>query len=174
MLNEVYVTDKLRLIKEVNMRTIAHNTMFEDIFNELNRVAIGFEPTLRRLNDVKNNFSTNTTGYPPYDLEKIDENHYRISLAVAGFKDTDLEVELHDDQLRITGEKKEDQTGDYIYRGIASRAFTRIFHIADHVRVDDVRLENGLLTIDLVREVPESMKPRRLSINGPRVIDAKL
>ncbi len=154
------------------MRNVTANTMFDELFNELSRVAIGFEPTIRRLHDVKNTFTSN--GYPPYDLEQVAENHYRITLAVAGFTADDIDIDLHDNQLNIIGEKKTDQTGDYIYRGIASRAFTRVFHIADHVKVDAVSLENGLLTVDLIREVPESMKPRKIPINANRVIDAKL
>jgi molecular chaperone IbpA len=149
-------------------------TLFDEMFNELNRVAIGFEPTIRRLHDVKNTFTSGSTGYPPYDLEQVAENHYRITLAVAGFTEADLDIELNDNRLDITGEKKTDETHDYIYRGIASRAFTRVFHIADHVRVDNVALENGLLTIDLIREVPESMKPRKIPINTTKVIDSSI
>jgi molecular chaperone IbpA len=145
-------------------------TLFDELFNELNRVSVGFEPTIRRLHDVRNTFTSSSNGYPPYDLEQVSENHYRITLAVAGFIVDDLDIELHDNQLKISGEKKTDQTGDYIYRGIASRAFTKVFHIADHVKVDGVSLENGLLTIDLIREVPESLKPRKIMINQPKAI----
>jgi molecular chaperone IbpA len=155
------------------MRNIATaNSMFDELFSELNRFAIGFEPTIRRLHDVRNTSTSN--GFPPYDLEQVSENYYRITLAVAGFTETDLDIELHENQLKITGEKKSDQIRDYIYRGIASRAFTRVFHIADHVRVDLISLENGLLTINLVREVPESMKPRKLLINATKVIDSSI
>lgn len=146
-------------------------TLLDEVFNELNRVAIGFEPTLRRLNHVKNTFTAGSTGYPPYDLERVAENHYRIALAVAGFAQDDLDIELHDDQLKITGEKRSTEARDYIHQGIASRAFTRVFHIADHVRVSGVALADGLLTIDLVREVPESMKPRKIPINATQAIE---
>lgn len=149
------------------------NGLFDEIFNELNRVAIGFEPTIRRLTDVKNSFAATASTYPPYDLEKVDDNHYRISLAVAGFTEADLDLELHDNQLKITGEKRMDETHDYIYRGIASRAFTKVFHIADHVKVSAVSLENGLLTVDLVREIPEALKPRKIPITTNKVIEAQ-
>lgn len=152
---------------------ITANGLFEDLMRDLNRVAIGFEPTIRRLHDVQNSFTTGSNGYPPYDLEMIGEDHYRITLAVAGFTHGDLDIEVRDNQLAISGETKSKGDGtQYVFKGIANRAFTRVFHLADHVRIDDARLENGLLTVDLVREVPEALKPRKITINGPKVIEA--
>jgi molecular chaperone IbpA len=157
------------------MRNVtATKSLIDEMFSELNRVAIGFEPTIRRLHDVKNAHTMNSNGYPPYDLEQISENHYRITLAVAGFTDADLDIELHDNQLKITGDKNTDESRDYIHRGIASRAFTRVFHVADHVRVESVALENGLLTLDLFREVPESMRPRKIPISNTKTIEGKI
>lgn len=148
---------------------------FEDLFRDLNRVAIGFEPTIRRLHDVQSNSTGGNSGYPPYDLELISDDHYRITLAVAGFTLADLDVETHDNQLIITGEiQNKDEERQYVYRGIANRAFKRVFHLADHVRVETAKLENGLLTIDLIREVPEALKPRKIEIAGQTLIEAKM
>lgn len=160
------------------MRNVVNaNTIFDELFRDLNRVAIGFEPTIRKLNDVQNNFSNTSTGYPPYDLEMIGEDHYRVTLAVAGFTREDLDVETFDNQLVISGDiKSKDESRQYVYKSIASRAFKRIFHLADHVRIENASLANGLLTIDLVREVPEALKPRKIAITSPEptVIDAQL
>lgn len=150
--------------------TLTASNLFEDLFRDLNRVAIGFEPTIRRLHDVQN--SSSATGFPPYDLEMVNENHYRITLAVAGFTKDDLDIETVDNQLIISGEilnKGEDK--QYIFRGIASRSFKRVFHLAEHVRIDNAGLKDGLLTIDCVREVPEALKPRKIEIGETKLID---
>lgn len=145
------------------------NDIFEDIFKDLNRIAIGFEPTFRRLTDVKNNSS----GYPPYDLEQIGDDHYRITLAVAGFTEQDLDIQLTDNQLTISGDIKSSQTHVWLHKSIATRAFTRVFHLADHVKVRGANLENGLLTVDLYREIPEELKPRKIEIQVKNnIIDA--
>ena len=109
--------------------------------------------------------------YPPYNIEKTGENAYRVTLAVAGFGESDLSIEAKESTLTVKGEKKaEAQEGaDVLYRGIASRAFERRFQLADHVEVKGASLENGLLHIDLVREIPEAAKPRAIAINGSKV-----
>ena len=107
------------------------------------------------------------SGYPPYNIERTAENAYRISLAVAGFTDADLSIEAKENRLTIRGEKQtndEEQTGEVLYRGIAARTFERNYQLADHVEVKGARLENGLLHVDLVREIPEAMKPRAIPI----------
>ena len=107
------------------------------------------------------------SGYPPYNIERAAENAYRISLAVAGFTDADLSIEAKENRLTIRGEKQtndEEQSGEVLYRGIAARTFERNFQLADHVEVKGARLENGLLHVDLVREIPEAMKPRAIPI----------
>ena len=107
------------------------------------------------------------SGYPPYNIERTTENAYRISLAVAGFTDADLSIEAKENRLTIRGEKQtndEEQTGEVLYRGIAARAFERSYQLADHVEVKGASLENGLLHVDLVREIPEAMKPRAIRI----------
>lgn len=146
-------------------------TTFDELFRDLNRVAIGFEPTIRKLHDVHNAFAASATGYPPYDLEMVAEDRYRITLAVAGFSTTDLEMEVNENQLVISGEIQDKQEGrQYLYRSIASRSFKRVFHLADHVKVEGAKLEHGLLVVDLIREVPEALKPRKIEITS--TIDA--
>lgn len=138
-------------------------------FSPLLRTAVGFERLARqaeaaaRLDDA--------AGYPPYDIETAGEDHYRVTLAVAGFTPSELEIETKDNSLTVTGRKAEkdkekEPASTYLHRGIAHRGFTRRFSLADHVRVTGANLADGLLTIDLVREIPEAMKPRRIEIKG--------
>lgn len=104
-------------------------------------------------------------GYPPFNIEQTDENAFRIELAVAGFGEDDLSIEYKQNMLVVTGRKAPSDDGRrYLHRGIAERSFERRFGLADHVRVDNARLENGLLTIDLVRELPEALKPRKIEL----------
>jgi molecular chaperone IbpA len=112
--------------------------------------------------------------YPPYNIERTAENAYRISLAVAGFAPDDLSVEVKDTALVITGRSGEDDsTREFLHRGIATRAFERRFHLADHVRVTQARHADGMLHIDLARELPEALKPRRIEISTDRARLAK-
>jgi molecular chaperone IbpA len=117
-------------------------------------------------------------GYPPYNIERTGENAYRISVAVAGFSEKDISIEAKENTLTIKGEKQtkeEDKSGEVLYQGIAGRAFERVFQLADYVQVKGAALEHGLLHVDLVRELPEAKKPRRIAIGGqkPQVIESK-
>jgi len=107
-------------------------------------------------------------GYPPYNIERVDENNYRITMAVAGFSEDDLEIEVREGMLRISGTRSEKETDDsetvFLHRGIASRNFERRFRLAEYVEVSGAELENGLLHIDLRRELPDAMKPRKIEI----------
>ncbi|WP_368345627.1 Hsp20 family protein [Pelagovum sp. HNIBRBA483] len=103
--------------------------------------------------------------YPPYNIEKTSEDAWRISLAVAGFSDEDLTIEVRENALLISGRKSDEEERTYLHRGIATRAFERRFQLADHVRVSGAVHENGMLHIDLVKEVPEALKPRRIEIS---------
>ncbi len=136
-------------------------------FSPLFRSTIGFD-RLSRLFDESLR-GADQGGYPPYNIEKTGENDYRIAMAVAGFAADELTLVQQENTLVIAGQKKDaDQPGAYLHRGIAARGFERRFQLADFIRVSAARIENGLLHVDLVREVPESMKPRRISIeNGP-------
>jgi molecular chaperone IbpA len=128
------------------------------------RASVGFD----RIADVMDRMLTAEAGqptYPPYNIEKTGENGYRISVAVAGFTADELSVEVRDNGLVIAARRAEDETGrTYLHRGIATRAFERRFHLADHVRVTGATHADGMLHVDLVREVPEALKPRRIEI----------
>ena len=130
----------------------------------LYRTAIGFDRLARLLNDVQRNDTE--VSYPPYNVELIDENQYRIVMAVAGFETTELDIETEHQTLKVVGRKaKKELETTYLHRGIATRDFEHKFQLADHVKVTNAKLENGLLVIELVREVPEALKPRKIEIN---------
>jgi molecular chaperone IbpA len=133
-------------------------------FTPLFRSTVGFDRLMNMLEGTTQ-WAESTNGYPPYNIEKTAEDHYRITIAVAGFAEDELALEVREDQLTVEGRRKDTDTGHaYLYRGIAGRSFKRQFQLADHVKVVAASLLNGLLVIDLVREVPEAMKPRRIAI----------
>ncbi len=148
----------------------------------LYRSTIGFD-RLGSLLDTLTSFEGDAPSYPPYNIERVGENEYRISMAVAGFGEADLSLEVKENTLSISGEKlsETDESGmTYLHRGIAARSFERRFQLADHVVVKGASLENGLLHVDLVRELPEAMKPRTIPIEtktettrSPKVIDSR-
>jgi len=131
-------------------------------FSPLYRSTIGFD----RLADLFDTaLSAEVSSFPPYNIESSGENAYRITMAVAGFGDGDLSVVQDGNVLVVTGKGRNDaDKAQYLYRGIAGRDFERRFQLAEHVRVGEARLEHGLLTIDLVRELPEALRPRRIEI----------
>ncbi len=140
-------------------------------FSPLYRSTVGFDRLFSMLDTAGND----APSYPPYNIERTGENSYRITMAVAGFADAELSVEAKEHALTIKGEKaEEDESREVLYRGIAARSFERRFQIAEHVRVNGASLENGLLHVDLVRELPEAMKPRRIEISsgGAKQIDS--
>lgn len=141
----------------------------------LYRSTVGFDRLFSMLDQLGGAEATST--YPPYNIERMDEDAYRISIAVAGFTEADLSIETKENTLSVRGEKreKEERKGELLFQGIAARSFERRFQLADHVEVKGALLENGLLHIDLVREIPEAMKPRQIPIGAgkPQVIDAK-
>lgn len=134
----------------------------------LYRATVGFDQLADLMDRVLAN-DVAQPGYPPYNIEKTDEDSYRISLAVAGFSDDDLTVEVKEQALVVSARKADgDDQRSYLHRGIATRAFERRFALADHVRVTGATHENGMLHIDLKREVPEALKPRRIAIASSR------
>ncbi len=139
----------------------------------LYRATVGFDQVADLMDRVLSTEPTNTT-YPPYNIEKTAEDAYRISVAVAGFSDADLSVEVRENALIVSAKKSTDE-GDrkYLHRGIATRAFERSFTLADHVRVTGAAHTDGMLHIDLVREVPEALKPRQIEIQSGQAIDAR-
>ena len=143
----------------------------------LYRSTVGFDRLFSLLDQVSG-FEGNGSTYPPYNIERTGENAYRITVAVAGFSEADIAIEAKQNTLTIKGEKQakpDEKKGEVLYQGIAARAFERVFQLAEHVEVRGASLENGLLHVDLVRDVPEAMKPRQIQIgNGKaKVLDAK-
>ncbi|WP_087023678.1 small heat shock chaperone IbpA [Thaumasiovibrio subtropicus] len=139
-------------------------------FTPLYRSAIGFD---RLFNLVENNTPNNNGGYPPYNIEQQDENHYRITMAVAGFAEEQLDITQQQNMLLVKGNKAAELNAErrFLYQGIADRNFERKFQLADHVNVVGAAMENGLLHIELEREIPEEMKPRKISIGNRDLIE---
>lgn len=132
----------------------------------LYRNGVGFD-RLAALLDETQRHSPSSNGYPPYNIERIEENRYAITLAVAGFEQDELSIQSEQGVLSVRGAKKETgEAPEYLYQGIATRTFERRFSLADFVEVRGARLKNGLLVIDLVKELPEAMKPRRIQIQA--------
>jgi molecular chaperone IbpA len=147
-------------------------------FSPLFRSTVGFDRLSRLLEASA--LSEPGTAYPPYNIIKLDEDNYRITMAVAGFSEGDLEITAKENQLIVAGKSAAGPMPEgavYLHRGIAERAFERRFQLADHIRVVGAQLDNGLLTVELVREIPEQMKPRKIEIgggsNGTRTITGK-
>ena len=135
-------------------------------FAPLYRSTVGFDRLFDLLDSVSG-FDAGPTAYPPYDIERLGENEYRITMAVAGFSDNEVKVDLKEQMLNIRGEKKtEDKERQFLHRGIATRSFDRRFRLADHVEVKGADLKDGLLHVDLVRNVPERLKPRSVAIGN--------
>ena len=141
-------------------------------FTPLYRSAIGFD---RLFNQMEKSATNANAGYPPYNIEQQDENHYRITMAVAGFADEQLDITQQQNKLIVRGTRE--ATGEaerqYLYQGIAERDFERKFQLADYVKVVGAEMENGLLHIDLEREIPEEQKPRKIAINGRRLLESE-
>ncbi len=137
-------------------------------FAPLYRNSVGFDRMAKTLDSLLE-IEQSGTGYPPFNIEKTGDANYRITLAVAGFAADEIDIESKESTLVIKGAKAEmDEQPEYLHRGIAQRAFERRFQLADYVRVHDASLENGLLHIDLEREIPEALKPRKIEIAGAK------
>ena len=140
----------------------------------LYRATVGFDQIAALMDRTLASDASNTS-YPPYNIEKTDDDAWRISIAVAGFGENDLAIEVKDRGLHVTARKADDDAEKtYLHRGIATRAFERRFQLAEHVRVTGAAHENGMLHIDLVREVPEALKPRQIKIASAAQTDANL
>ena len=143
----------------------------------LMRASIGFD-RLMNIMDSAARIDSGSVSYPPYNIEKTGDDDYRITMAVAGFGEDELEVTVKDTSLLIAGKKADveskDEGASYLHRGIATRSFERRFDLADHIQVVGARVENGLLHVDLRREVPEAMKPRRIAIASAAAPEAKV
>lgn len=147
-------------------------------FAPLYRATVGFDQIADLMDRVLTTEGTQPS-YPPYNIEKLDDDSYRISIAVAGFSEADLSVEVRENALIVSARKSdEDKQRSYLHRGIATRAFERRFHLADHVKVTGANHADGMLNIELAREVPEALKPRQIAISSSKqiekdVVDAK-
>ena len=127
------------------------------------RSTVGFDHLLNLLD------TSADQGYPPYNIERSDENNYRVTVAVAGFAEKDLSVDVKDRVLTVSGKREDAAKANFLHQGIAGRGFERSFQLAEHVEVKAARLENGLLHVDLERIVPEEKRPRRITINAPEL-----
>ena len=132
-------------------------------FSPLYRSSIGFDHLFSLLDSARR-IDQSGNSYPPYNIERTGDDAYRITMAVAGFNQSELNVETKENTLTINGVKDKEDKNNYLYHGIAERNFERRFQLADHVKVNNAKLENGLLHIDLVREIPEAKKPRTIEI----------
>ena len=134
-------------------------------FSPLYRSTVGFDRLFNLLDSTMGAADASSANWPPYNIEKLGDDHYRITMAVAGFTPDEIELVQQQNSLFVAGQKRASNEGtQYLHRGIATRAFKQTFNLADHVKVSGAQLEHGLLTIELVREVPEAMKPRRIAI----------
>ena len=131
-------------------------------FGNFRRSSVGFD----RLFDMLENSNFGGENYPPFDLIKVDDNRYRIEVAVAGFGKDEIEITSQQNVLLVRGQKSDDNGSNYVHRGIANRSFERRFALADHIQVRGADLKDGMLAIELVREIPEAMKPRKIDIGG--------
>lgn len=141
-------------------------------FTPLYRSAIGFD---RLFNQMEQNLNNSNGGYPPYNIEQRGDNQYRITMAVAGFAESQLDITQHENKLIVRGTRPESEHDErqYLYQGIAERDFERKFQLADYVKVIGANMENGLLHIDLEREIPEEQKPRKITINGMPLLESE-
>jgi len=141
-------------------------------FTPMHRATIGFDQIADLMDRVLNT-DVAQPSYPPYNIEKTADDAYRISIAVAGFSENDLSIEVKEHALFVSAKKRDEDGSDktYLHRGIATRAFERRFHLADHIRVTGASHVDGMLNIDLVREVPEALKPRRIEIGKTPAIE---
>ena len=138
----------------------------------LYRSTVGFDRMFDLLDSAG---KAETGGYPPYNIERLGDDDYRITLAVAGFGENDIDIEIHENRLTVTGRRaEEDGSRTFLHQGIAGRAFERQFQLAEHVEVAGASLVNGLLNVDLHREIPEAKKPRKISINGNGAASVKI
>jgi molecular chaperone IbpA len=163
------------------LRVPFHIALLEDVvmdrfdFSPLFRSTIGFDRLMRAI-DAASRLDNATLAYPPYNIEKTGEETYRLTMAVAGFAPDEIEVTVHENSLLVSGKAKKDEDETrYLHRGIARRAFERRFSLADHIKVVGASLSNGMLHVDLVHEVPEAAKPRKIEIvsGNPQTIEQK-
>lgn len=159
-----FLNRNLALTKEETMSNLA-------TFTPLLRQSVGFDRFHDLFESMLDDRSEQFDSYPPFNIEKLGDDAYRITVAVAGFSESDLNIVVEDDRLTVSAQKVEKDSEDnhqYLHRGIAARAFERTFRLADHIKVESADLDHGLLTVSLVREVPEEKKPRMIPIGSSK------
>lgn len=135
---------------------------------QLHRFGVGFDSMFDRIDEILRQNSGGGTNYPPYNMVKLSENNYAIEVAVAGFKQGEVSIQVKENQLTIEGKKsviEEDDGREFVFRGISGRDFSRVFTLADHVEVVNAKQENGILTVELERKIPEEKKPKQIAIS---------
>ncbi len=151
-----------------NQRPATSFPSIAEYFPNVEAWSVGFDREWRTLEQMQNSLLGGTSSYPPYNIKQLSEDRYKIEMAVAGFSKSELKVEIHNNQLSIEGAKlvnDENVDENYVYRGIASRQFRQTFALADHVKVNSSELRDGILTIELERDLPEEKKPRLIQIS---------
>ena len=143
-------------------------TVFGDVFKDFDKFFVGFDDQFNKLQKLHGDLTKNIPNYPPYNIRKIDDTHYTIEMAVAGFGQSDIDIEIDGGKLVVKGNvnSTEDDANDYLFKGIASRAFTRSFALNDQVEVKDAELFNGMLKIALERLIPEEKKPTKVTVKS--------
>jgi len=160
----------VRASADVRRSAYTHVAQMEDVvmrtfdFTPFSRSSIGFDHLFDLLNNPQ--LSEDQGGYPPYDIVRTGPDAYRIAVAIAGFTPDEITVTSQQNLLTVEGRKANDDNQQYLHRGISARAFTRRFNLEDHVEVEQANYDNGLLQIDLVREIPEAMKPRKITVGS--------
>jgi len=143
---------------------MTHLSMFGPGFKDFDKFFVGFDDQINRLQKLHDDVTKHIPNYPPYNIRKTSETTYVVEMAVAGFAQSEIEVEIDGGKLIIRGNVKQDEANDYIFKGIANRAFTRSFIVDDHVEVKDAEMFNGMLKIALERLIPEQQKPKKVAI----------
>jgi molecular chaperone IbpA len=138
---------------------------FASLGKDFDKFFVGFDDQFNRLAKMHDDLTKNIPNYPPYNIKKVDDNKYVIELAVAGFSQSEIEIEFVDDKLIVKGNAKEDETQDYLFKGIATRNFTRAFALNDQIEIKGAGLLNGMLQIVLERIIPEHKKPRKIEVS---------
>lgn len=143
--------------------TLTLSSYLDEMLRDLNRFAVGYEPTFNTLYNLRQNAGQ---GFPPYDLEQLSETEYRLSMAVAGYSADDLEITEQSGVLTIEGRVQSDENRKYLHKGIAGRSFRRSFYLDQYVSVQSSNLENGVLTINFIKQIPEAMRARKIQIGS--------
>ena len=142
--------------------------LFDNNFKDFDKFFVGFDDQYNKLVKLHDDLTKGIPNYPPYNIKKVDDNHYTIELAVAGFSQSNIDIEMDDGKLIIKGltcsEDEEQEANNYLFRGIANRAFTRIFALSDRLEVNNAEMVNGMLKVTLERLVPEAKKPKKIKV----------